>query len=657
MSRNQWDVVLDGNNFRLARGEETPYQRLFEHLSVDEKELFNPLARGTMQSREDFRSFHQSDWSGGQTWFRPMLSNAGSNTYYYGSMFDAFTQPGYLIPTNEAVQTANANIDAAFPIAIGPNGRAYSGTIDTAAFKWNNGTDNMGSLWPTVQVPGSGNEIGPMVYNPNDSKIWGITDDYAGTTGQGIVFSITPDTTYDNSVITGQTFSPGSNIFLFDGEVMFYDGDAVYRRNGGSATLVSDDGLGRDILQDSNFFQARQATTPVMIAAHMQLATATDRGVFYVKNSMTNQGPQARIFRIEVTDAGTYLRRPVGTLPVGIVAVDIIFHMDSLLISCTADYETLSQNNGTTIYPRMQLWHYTQGSIGAVGTFTAPDASAESPWCLLGVDGPSVFIGSNRGVWVYDSIQGGLHPLFELPTPQTPGVVSMAQVINSAGEFLYVFFLKGYYVRLEKLWYTDPRNGTWDDDDFYTLESNWFDFGVPLETKTLRSLVIDFESGHADVDYIVDIKADDESNAWTQVTSQNGAAGGGPIEVDLTGNSITGSRFLYRIKAQFASDQTRIKFRGITIKAVTGEKRERWILTVDGTSITNVEGVPQRPDTVYDNLAATSAKDGIVSFTDKFGKTTADATSAIDVRIDRVILQETTQGESVIQLMLTKVDV
>ncbi|WP_461521038.1 hypothetical protein [Porticoccus sp.] len=618
-----------------------------------------------MQSREDFRSFVQGNWSGGTTWWEPTEPNAGSETYFEASLFDTWSQPGQAIPLNDVTTTTDSNIPPHGAVTYSEKGVPWlvADTTTTDAtnhdiYEWTPGSD---AFVRDTGLVGPANAAAPMifgvVYNPGDGYIHGLAGPDDGTNGTGRTFRFDPDTTTEQSSRIGSlTLSPGSNIFLFDGKVCYYDGDALYYDNSGSATLIADDGLGRDFLDDPTLFDADQATTPIFVSGAMSLAIGTDRGIHYVKNVFTKEGPQARMFRVEVTDSGSYIRRPIGSLPVGLVALDVTFHMDSLLINCTPDWELLSQNK--TTHPQIQMWHYTQGSIGAIGAFDKPK-STESPWCFLGADGPLVFVGSAESVWVYDSINGGLHRLFKRPTTTYPGVTAMAQSTDSVGDYVYIFLAEGYEIVQKKQWATDLRGGSWGSDDDYTLESNWFDFGIPNEDKVLRSMKIHLgEGGTADSVTYVQVKTNDKSNAWTTIDTISGASSGTAVVEDMTGDGISGHRFSYRIQQEYPSNPPNpVPVRSIQFKAISGEKVERWLLALDATEIENVEGVKQRPDTVYDNLVASAIKDGIVSFTDHFGKTTADATSAIDVRVDRVVLTQTEQGESLIQVLLTKVDV
>jgi hypothetical protein len=506
-----------------------------------------------------------------------------------------------------------------------------------------------------------------LVFNPNDGRIYGMADETDGdmTDSSGKIFWFTPDSTTESAdAISGDTdHAPGSNIFMFDGQVMWYDGNKVWWDSSGTGTLVTDDGLGYDMLADPTFFDLAQATDPIFVAGAMNLAQSTDRGIFYVKNVATKEGPQARIFRVEVTDSGSYIRRPIGSLPVGLLAVDTQWHMDSLLINVTPDWEFMRDNNDTSMaLPQIQTWHYTQGAIGAIGTFTGKTNRAaynpESPWCFLGSEGGTVYMASHRGVWVFDTINGGLHMMFEMETPNKPGIVSMANVINSSGTMTKVFFFYDGQTELKKEYDVAMRTGAWDDDDMYTLESNWFDFGLPNETKQLQELTYVLgEGGTADTSTYVEIKTNDIANAWTSVETLTGATDGGLVTEDLTPDNITGHRFKYRVTQSYGSNPpNRVPLRSIMFKALSGETVERWLLTLDGTEIENVEGVKQRPDTVYDNLVTSAQTFGFVSFSDHYGKTTADPVTSIDVRVDRVVLTENEQGESLIQVLITKVD-
>lgn len=673
MSRNRWDVVLDGNNYRLARGEQQPYVRGFAHDAVEEKELFNPFLRGTMQSRGDFRSFRQTDWSGGQTWFLPTLPNSGGDTYYASSLMDAWSKPGNLVPLNQFTETADANLPFGGNIVRGEDGNWQLITDDTYTTdklveQWSAAADAFASAGSFVSGIASANHFSAkQVYDPSDQFTVAI--------GQGTTININSQELgkFDVEGATGSTVSSteghaaGANIFYWDGKVMVYDGDNIRELNSGKtayeATAVTDDGLGYDVFMartgvaDGAAIGAISIGNNVVHHGAMNLAIVSDRGVFYVKHVNGERGIEARLFQVEVTETGTYIRSPIGRLPSGMAVLNLSWHLDSLLMIVTPDTWLLKENLSATGYLETQLWHYTQGSIGAIGTFekmTGAGTPAESPYTFPFSKGAVQYISSHDKLWAYDAIRGGVHQVHQFSTDVVGGLWGGFEDEDSAGDLTTVFVGLNQYHQQKGRYSADPKTGSWAAGS-YTLESNYFDFGVPLETKTLRSVHTLFEAGSANETYYIDVEADD-AGSWTTVATITCDNGGSVVDTDLTGNAITGNRFRYRIRLQVDSGTNMPEFRGLEFKAVTGEKRSTWTLTLDGTEITNVANVKQRPQDVYDQLVATAEKDGIVSFTDNFGKIEEDGT-AIDVRVDQALLLQNTEGESIIQVQLTKVDI
>lgn len=679
MSRLDYDIVLDGNNFRLMRGEDKPYVRRFSHLSVQEHELFNPRSRGTMTSTNVYRVFRQTDWSGGHTWYKPTLPNSGGTTYSRASLFDAWSKPGNLVPLNLYAENADTEMPYAGNVVRGEDGNIQLVTddfvVDGSTYKemeqWSPAADAFATFGTPLAsgITTTLHRAAKTVYDPSDQITvvlgLGSTNTTANVHELG---KVDVEAGTYSTILSTDNHSVGSNIFLFDGKVMVFDGETIRALNSGKtaydATAITDDNLGKDVMMGvtaaGSQFGAFSDGNNVFHAGSVNLAVTSDRGIFYVKHVFGPNGIEARIFQVEVTDAtSTYLRTPVGRLPAGMVCLNITWHMDSLLMIVTPDPYLVKKNLIATGRAETQLWHVTQGTMGAIGVFEAAHGAgtpSEAPYTFPYAQGPLQYISSHDKLWLYDTVRGGLHQVHQFATDVVGGLWGGFDDENSAGEPTYVFVGYNTYHQQTGQTRNDPQTGTWAADR-YTVESNYIDFGVPLENKTLRSVTALFEAGSANETYYIDIEVDD-SGSWTTVATMTCDNGGTIIETDLTGVAgLTGNRFRYRIRLEIDSGTNMPEFRGLELKAVSGEKVEMWQLTLDGTEITNMQNVPQRPDTVYNNLVTTGRKDGMVKFTDKFGKVGADAETSIDVMIDDIVMDKTDEGETRFQVTLHKVDV
>jgi len=662
---NKWDITLDGNNYKILKGQEqSGYSHGFEFIAVNEQERFSPEGRGHMVSRPDLRSFQQTDWSGGQTWFKPTLPNQDGRTYFQSSMFDAYSKPGNLVPLNVVTQTTFTESIEAPHLSLRATGvpTTVLKTTESTALHYDVGVWSPGgNLFIQVasqHVMLAVNEhLHGMVHSAVDNLIHVISGDTVGVDGAGHLGTFAPASAAETvNIITNESFAPGSSIFVFDGKEIWYDGDTLQYDVAGTATSISDDKMGRDMLANATFFDDTTFSTAIVNAGSINLAVATDRGIYYVKNVRTPSGqPQARIFRVQVTDAGSYIREPIGSLPEGLLALNCRWHMDSLLIIATPDWSLLSDNDRSNKFFRSQLWHHTQGTTGAIGTFDGEANPGESPLYFPKSDGTTQFISSDQRMWAFDSVRGGLHQVYDYPTAFASGIVSSVQAINTAGEQIDLSLGNGYHFQQAKSWNTHNKTGAWAAKS-YTLVSNYFDFGIALEDKELVSVTALFDAGSSGQTFYIDVMPDNDTT-WTTVATMTADNGRYPITTDITSSAITGNRFQYRIRTETNSEATAMaEFHGIGFKALSGETVEIWTLVLDGTEITNVENEKQDPNVALAALKVTAAKNVFVSMTDRYERSDTDA-SAVDVYVKSATLVKGDSGETAFQVTLTKVDV
>ena len=146
----------------------------------------------------------------------------------------------------------------------------------------------------------------------------------------------------------------GSNVMIAsDGKVVIYTGANFYWLADAEAMDPAHriesfdvDGLGRDFLTS--------ASHVAIGARESRLAVSGPSGLYYAKNVTQGGLPEVFIFRLNRLEDGTFRRIPIATIPRGNVATSIHWHMGSLLLMCSSDFDQLIPSDGETF--RTDLW-------------------------------------------------------------------------------------------------------------------------------------------------------------------------------------------------------------------------------------------------------------------------------------------------------------
>ena len=631
MPAPRFDISLDGNLFRLRRSEEgVAYSKKWER-----REVFDQAVRGTsrviLNSRGDRGLLHQTDWSGGAAWWKPAFADDTASMYFDATAMDAFTKPGVVLPTNKGTDPAQALMDRAPMFTTGAGLFSIGATTTTDAtnrdiYKFT------GADW----VRQTGYTAGTVV-----AAVQGVA--YAGATGYVYVMAggyvsrfLTSGTTNANWLALSPAADAGDNIFLSTlGKIFVYHAGLLKEvvTSGPSLTTLVDDGFGPDLLAS-----LAAPTTQHLYDADIQLAISHTSGIYYAKNVVVNGLPVCFLSRVDRDASGAWVRYPLTTLPPGMVCVNLTVHLGSVVMACTKDWQMLLTNDRSTAeYPIIDFYAYTQGSglspLGSVGR----ERPTEMPARFLGADSEHLYIGSDKRVWVYDGARGGIHPWLN-PADQAEGVfISAAPTVLTAGTQA-LMLKRGTGSTYYKTHAQDPTTvGTFGTDlTTYVIESNYIDFGLPMENKTLMAVDLFTESLNTNQQFTVQIEVDD--GAWATAATHSNAT---YSTTDLSAGSYTGKRFRYKIIYE-SKTAVLAGARAIQLSAAQGLMIPVYEFVIDGTEIRNVENKVVDPETVYDNLAVTAAKETPITFIDRFRshRVSDTATETVTVREVEILKNE-----------------
>lgn len=638
VERRGYDVEIDSVKYRFRRGEGITGFRHQKVRSQVELQEITGITGQALQSRADVRPFVQSDWSGGSRWEKPLLTAEQDNVYVISNAMDVWRKPGFVVPMNKVNTTDHSTELGSYarPFAIYLNGRYVATLGDTATdnppnkdvYYWDDTIDG----W-TIQ----GTFDSSTIISTAESMIYNPLDEYFYWCNTANLYSFAALHTAGNSIaLPAPTDTTGVfNLLYAWGSVFFYNGETLYILNDPqgtpSWTAIASDGLGPD-----------QVTVGSSIMGGLgDMAVATSEGILYVKNLLSGGSTQPWVYRVERDQTGAYINTPVATLPANIQAVDVAWHLGSLVIACMVNAAAYNSQQGLM---QVVYYHVTQDSLGVLGTTAAEDID-ESPGKLLGTVGAYLLIGGHKRVWLYDGIQGGLHPIFEEalsgsisggPWSRFAGVAK-----QNADGGAWLFAGRDTTAWIEDHHTVDLNTVTnfGDDTDTYSLESAYFHFGLPFEQKTIHSVDIDTELVPASQQWTVFLEADD-SGSWTQVATHTGAA---RATYDLS-SPITGYRFRYKIafEAKTAS-VTPSEFRGIKFEATSGEITDAWVLELDGTESLNLENQVIDPEDIYDSLITLA--DSLDEFTFKYYKPNTDTEVSATARIAQVEIEQDSENE------------
>ncbi len=629
MSRNRADILIEGTGFKLVPGEGA-YEQGATRAMVDFQEI--ETSPGTnLSSRGDLRTVYQTSWAGGARWEKPMLDANSIDSYLEAAGFDALREPGSLYPQGARSDSNAGDLephskwiqsDYQTAYAVGEDGATYH-TIATLI------SGSLGLLAQHSNVLNANIPIA-MTYAATDNDLFILSDlgiEYVEIgTGQGSVLAIPG--TY------------GSTIFYHEGTLYVWDSDTLQSiadpKGSPVASEVFDDGAGMDWLDS--------IASPAAVNLSKwscRLALPTTDGIFLAKNIITDGSVTPWIYRIDRDALGNVIGTPIATLNPGSVILDMAWHQGNLMMASTSDLGRLGMNDATATAPRVifHTWNGKSG-IGVVGAAQGNEPD-EMVFKFLMSDQEKMFIGGTTRVWAYDAVRGGVHPMFDVG--QTEG--------HFHSGFTWSFgwtFGHGGDSGSGDL-YTLPYSGAAPGTPGYFLESNFFNFSLPGEYKTIVEATIMTDGIQPFETWKLYLGTDDGNEtleaSWTSADANTSTK---PV-------TKLGVRFDYRIEYDASqSVASPSKLKGLVLRAISGRLVPFWKLLIDGAAINNFQNEMQRPQDVFDFFVTLRDNNDIVTFVDQYEGYSRAETTSYSVKVQGVSIKKGDPKDSMIEVVLVR---
>ena len=628
MSRNRADILIEGTGFKLVPGEGA-YEQGATRAMVDFQEI--ETSPGTnLSSRGDLRTVYQTSWAGGSRWEKPMMDSNSIDSYLDADGFDALREPGSLYPQGDRTVSnlgdlephskwIQANYQTAYAVA-GPRvtyhaiGRLLGGYADIA--------EHSNVLNANIPIA--------MTYLATDNDLFILSDfgvEYVEIgTGQGSVLSIPG--TY------------GSTIFFHEGTLYVWDSDTLQSiadpKGTPVASEVFDDGAGIDWLDG--------IASPAAVNLNKwscRLALPTTDGIFLAKNIITDGSVTPWVYRIDRDALGNVIGTPIATLNPGSVILDMAWHQGNLVMASTSDLGRLGVNDATATAPRV-IFHTWNGKtgIGVIGAAQGNEPD-EMVFKFLLSDQEKMFIGGTTRVWAYDAVRGGIHPMFNVG--QTEGHFHSGFVTAEGWTFGH-----GGDAGSGDVYYM-PYAGSPPASPGYFLESNFFNFSLPGEFKTIVEATIMTDGIQPFETWKLYLGTDDGNEtleaSWTSLDANTSTKA-----VDKLG-----VRFDYRIEYDAsASVFSPSKLKGIVLRAISGRLVPFWKLLIDGSAINNFQNEMQRPQDVFDFFVTLRDNNAVVTFVDQYEGYNRSETTSYKVKVQGVSIKKGTPEDSMIEVVLVR---
>ena len=640
---NQFDVSIAANKYRFKRGSEEgkPYQ-VFSRRALVELQELEQLPGSQFASRADLRPVFQTSWAGGARWEKPLLSQNEISSYNVQQGFDLITEPGNLFPMPDATETAAPSSIAgnSLPLAVNPTQvYFFEATANIGLVLWDGSSYSvLTNDFGTTQVPLA------MCWDAENSTVFAIFDN-------GEVRYVTPDSAGGLVRDIGSVYV-GTNIFMSLGRLMVWTGDMLIEVTDplgtDDQTTIYNDGLGPDALD-----AVTSGANMIWNATYgIRTGIATSEGIFLVKNVNQDGLVTPLVYRIDRDASGANIGTPLTTLPRGTACLDITHHLGSVLFSTATDQQKVFANNSVTdgFFP-VTIYHFTGNSMGSVGTINGGISPDESPFRFLGAEKEKLFIGGEERIWVYDAVRGGVHPFY---TSSNGGVWwGLVPTTNGTDNiFLGITQWSVYDVQI-------PRKDEGGNGETRQLDSNYIDFSMPAEKKTITHVTLMTDGISAGETWTLYVETDDGS--FTSVATWTSADANTTVKHLGGGNYETGYRFRYRLAWTATGDiSSPSRVKGIFLRAIQGEFQKSHTYLLDMNSIMSVENEVVRPWDGYnqlDDLMITETPVEVINyFWGVEQENTGIASVTKQMRVDTVAIVKDDSDEFVAQISVTEVN-
>ncbi len=633
MSTNRADILIEGQGFKLVPGEGA-YEQGATRAMVDFQEI--ETSPGTdLSSRGDLRTVYQTSWAGGSRWEKPMIDSDSIDSYLISDGIDVLREPGSLYPRRNLSDGFNSSWEPYTKWVQSSWSDAYAVGHDGATYKiiayFDNGSQ--GTLAQDSHVLNAEVPI-DICYDSIGDDLFILSDtavEYVDIgTGSGRVLPI-----------PGRI---GSTIFFHEGTLYVWDSDTLQSIADPLGTPVAsekfDDGAGIDWLTGID------DTTPTEFLLYdwsCRLAIPTTDGIFLAKNIVTGGTVVPWVYRIDRDALGNVIGTPIATLNPGSVILDLAWHQGNLVMASTSDLGVLGTNDATNDPKPRVVFHTWNGKsgIGVVGSARGNEPD-EMVFKFLMADQEKLFIGGTTRVWAYDAVRGGVHPMFD--SGFTHGH------FNSGFTWWQGYaFEHGGITGQGNLWtwYTqqDVKVGTYD------MESNYFNFSLPGETKTIVEVTLMTDGIQADETWNVYLSADDEAEtlaaSWTIADANT--------STKALATPKVGVRFSYRIEYVTTENQNfPSKVKGVILRAISGRMVPYWKLLIDGSVINNFQNEMQRPQDVFDFFKVLRDNSSVVTFVDQYEGYDRAETTSYSVKVQGVSIKKAGPKDSQVEVVLVR---
>lgn len=630
---NRFDGTLAGAfQFRLMRGDKS-YSKVTQRSNLP----FNQSEEhdGKFNTRQDIRTMWQTSWGGGSLWYQPQISEASIDTFFDSTNMDTVTEPGNVLARSPvSIQT----ISNASTTAVG-----LQTDIGTIYFFEDNGTNQGLVDWTSGTPALLTNDFTVDSVDPVAMAWDAANATVVALFANGEVAYVTPDSAGGLIRDVG-TIYYGANIFFHFGRLLVWTGDILVEIGDpygtDTQTTIYDDGMGPDVLSNVSF----ASSDNILPEWGCRTAVSSNEGVWIAKNVEQEGKPTATLTRVDRNTQGTNIGNPLATLPQGKAVIDLTYHLGSILMSTSADLIRVFGNDESSYgHIPIDIHFFTENTgLGSVGSPLGGPDPDDTVFRFMGAQADRMFLGGHDHVYVYDAVRGGLHPW--LYDSSASPFLSVFSTVDGATEVLL-------YSREGGAFISTPTAFTADNGDGHVVESNWFDFNIPSEQKTITHVTLITDGVGANETVSVYVQNQEEGGwvlqgAWTDADNNTAK------KRVTTANQQTGYRFKYwlqwEISTGTATPPTRIK--GVMFHAIEGEMVTQWRLTIDGKQFRNVEGQVVRPETVRTALETYAAEQAVITYSDEFRPTA----TTHNVKVEAVQIEGDTPDDFTATVVLTE---